>query len=797
MYSFILGVFRKYAFFFALGVVVVAFSFSYVFFANEKEYMDISKTLPSTGGFYLGFYTPEIQTFILPSSTLHSAETLLSAPFQIVSLYESWGDASLPRFPLQLLRDIRSRGSVPLITWEPWTRGFSQYANDPLLSRDKKVFAGILSGKFDRYIEAYAVKLREFGEPVLIRFAHEPTNPLYPWSSTGGNTSEEYVAAWRYVSQYFDALGAVNVGWVWNPWEEESALSYYPGDEFVDWIGVTALNYGYAALDQKWHEFSEIYQPFHDLLVPLQKPVLLAEFGSTAYGGNRQEWLSNAFFSIQKSFPEIRSIVFFMSDDDQNWATSFRPENGEKTIHWSFKSSSTFQMLRDYLKEPPFSERPLLSSFPSGSSSLPKFTSSSFIQGKMGAFTLSVDNEPFFIKGVAYNPGHDWKNGHTPLTRRYLESDFSLIKKLGANTIRRYGVSPYDRNVLMVADEYGLKVLFGFWFDEKIDYLTESEVLKSYEEEVLDTVEKYRDHPAILAWVLGNEVWGLLKHSYSEPYLTLTRGAYTRFVEGLARKVQEIDPHHPVFSVHEHALDLSGALFDFTRNAPSLHGIGINSYYESDLMDLNHIAYAFNAGRPYFISEFGPDGYWDPARSQRTSANDILEPDSSVKSEQYSSRWEKYVSKNRGYTLGGVAYAWRDRYEGTETWFGLTDLMGRLKPTYYSLLQTWTSSSVPELPRVQKIVLPAEVFLPDVRISAHVVLEEKSSNDLEFTWKILRDDLFVTDEGSISLYGEGERILLQTPKEEGLYRLYVSVSDGKGNMDTANAPFRIAGFSGY
>ena len=43
-----------------------------------------------------------------------------------------------------------------------------------------------------------------------------------------------------------------------------------------------------------------------------------------------------------------------------------------------------------------------------------------FVSATPGAYELSVDGKPFYVRGVAYNPAHDWRDGHRPLTRREL-----------------------------------------------------------------------------------------------------------------------------------------------------------------------------------------------------------------------------------------------------------------------------------------------------------------------------------------------------------------------------------------
>ena len=102
---------------------------------------------------------------------------------------------------------------------------------------------------YDFYIVPWARAAAEYKHPLFLRFAHEMNDPYrYPWGPQNGNRPEDFVAAWKHVHLIFQKMGATNVLWVWSPhismpWFE----FYYPGPEFVDWIGVGVLNYGTIA----------------------------------------------------------------------------------------------------------------------------------------------------------------------------------------------------------------------------------------------------------------------------------------------------------------------------------------------------------------------------------------------------------------------------------------------------------------------------------------------------------------------------------------------------------------------
>ncbi len=742
------------------------------------------------GGFYTGIYMPatDRQNSI---DAINKVSKDINAKFDIVSIYQSWGPQSVDHFPAELLYKIRKAGSIPMITWEPYSHNFPEFKDDKGLSADWRIFDAILKGRFDSYITAYANKIRDYGEPVMIRFAHEMDNPSYPWSFYGGgNTPEEFVLAHQYVVKYFNKLGATNVCWVWNPWEEDNLEKYYPGDDFVDWIGVTNLNYGLANSNGKWVGFDDLYKPFHERLLKYKKPVMLSEFGSTDFGGDRSLWIKDAFEKIKTNYKEIRSIVFFYSDEDKNWgATKWRPQNGATVINWTFHDDKkSVQVIKEELSTAPFNTRPDLSSTVIWQDIRKTGYTSKFVKGTYPDFRLIVDGGEFYIKGVAYNVNQDWRDGNDPLTRKKLEKDFSLIKEMGANTIRRYAAGIYDENVLNVAEEKKLKVLYGFWFENDKNYLTDSAKLKEYEEEVIVSVKKYKDHPAVLGWTLGNEVWGLLKHNYGQPYLSLLRKQYALFIEKLAQEIHIIDPRHPVFTVAENTKLLPGEINTYRHLTPSVDVVGVNSYYEDQISILPNIQYLFDTLRPYIVSEYGPHGYWDSYFSKYNENGRVMENSGEEKASLYARRWDQYIEAKKGMNVGGVAYTWQDRLEGTATWFGLSDSKGRLKPTYYALKDAWTGTKNAFPIKDVYIYAPPGKIIPGQEATFYAVTENVISSGLKYEWKLCKDDI-IDLKTTMTEEEEGKRVSFTIPATESGLRLYLYVTDLEGKtVNTASLP---------
>ena len=287
--------------------------------AAQLKWLDRSPAaLRGPADFLLGAYDGH-----LPASFngVVALEETIGKPLAIIQLYTAWGDKPEHQFPLVMANAVWDMGSVPLITWEPWLTEFDsrRHPHLPLRdARDSHGLAGIASGAYDFYLDEWAQSAASFGRPVLVRFGHEMNDPYrYPWGPQN-NTKEEFIAAWRRVVTRFRAAGATNVIWVWSPhvayeyWE-----LYYPGAGTVDWVATGVLNFGPIAQWSRWWTFDEIFGSKYPTLSGFGKPVMVAEFGSLAVGGDRAAWYRDALEDLPSRYPAIRSLLFFETGADQ------------------------------------------------------------------------------------------------------------------------------------------------------------------------------------------------------------------------------------------------------------------------------------------------------------------------------------------------------------------------------------------------------------------------------------------------------------------------------------------------
>ena len=290
-------------------------------------------SLRNPGQVLLGAYDNNTRETYEPIIELEEA---IDTVFPIIHIYTAWGDNPDQRFPLSRVKAIHELGSVPLISWEPWLTDFQADEHPELRPRDIRDKGGlkdIASGVYDFYLEKWVDDYLLFDKPVMLRFGHEMNDPYrYPWGPQN-NAPEDFVQAWKYVVDFFREKGADQVIWVWSPHSAYGSFeTYYPGDEYVDWVGVGTLNYGTVANWSQWYSFHKIFGNHYDQLTTFNKPIMATEFGSLAVGGNRTIWYQSALCDLPEHYPQLKSVLFFHFNKD-NTITY-------KTLDWSFVRDS-------------------------------------------------------------------------------------------------------------------------------------------------------------------------------------------------------------------------------------------------------------------------------------------------------------------------------------------------------------------------------------------------------------------------------------------------------------------------
>ena len=391
------------------------------------------------------------------------------------------------------------------------------------------------------------------------------------------------------------------------------------------------------------------------------------------------------------------------------------------------------------------------------------------IQNKDG-WQLFRDGEVFKIKGAGGENGWD------------------LLVKSGGNATRTWGVGENLMEQLDKAHELGLTVILGHWLGHErhgFDYNNDDLVKEQYERVKRDVL-KYKDHPAVLMWGIGNEMEGF--GAGDNPKIW-------QHVQDIALMIKNIDPHHPTMTV---TAEIGGDRIKSINTIASAIDIhGINSYGGlPSLLD----RYKSQGGiKPVIVTEFGPPGTWEVGSN---SFGAPIELTSTQKAEVYKKAYTSGCLDQSDLCLGGFAFIWGYKMEATATWFGMFLPTGEKLAAVDAMTEIWSGKQPKNLsPKIDHFELegPEVVFQGDEMI-INLKVSDPNNDPLTIEWKVLAEasEYFTGGDAQnipIELDGiimnssiEGSTLIAPEP---GMYRVYVTVKDGKGSAAVANAPFKV------
>jgi Glycosyl hydrolase family 26/TAT (twin-arginine translocation) pathway signal sequence len=230
-----------------------------------------------------------------------------------------YADFTTPAFDDVVPTAMFDAGLGVMLTWQPtnWS------TTEPITLQD------LLDGKWDTLIHTWARQIAAWGYPLWLRFAHEMNGDWYSWGVQGHNTPAEYRKMWRRVVGIFKTAGAHNVRWVWCPNNTGKVADFYPGDDYVDLVGLDGFNYGSVGTNI-WQEPAAIFDPaLRQLRSLTSKPILICETGCVEEGGNKAEWIKQ-FFTWLRSAP-VDGFSWFDIDN----------KIGRYHLSWAVNSSAS------------------------------------------------------------------------------------------------------------------------------------------------------------------------------------------------------------------------------------------------------------------------------------------------------------------------------------------------------------------------------------------------------------------------------------------------------------------------
>jgi hypothetical protein len=167
------------------------------------------------------------------------------------------------------------------------------------------------AGEYDAALAAFLTALAAFDVPAWVRIGYEFEGA---WN---GYSPEGYVAAYKYITGKIRDAGLDRVATVWCAAggsagfiDFDALMTYYPGDEFVDWWGVDTFSP--EELTNPW------LAEFYALAAEHRKPVMIGE-ATPRYVGAGKGWESwqrwfKPFFAMVRRHPEIKAISYINWD---------------------------------------------------------------------------------------------------------------------------------------------------------------------------------------------------------------------------------------------------------------------------------------------------------------------------------------------------------------------------------------------------------------------------------------------------------------------------------------------------
>ncbi|MDD9889682.1 MAG: hypothetical protein OXU66_10810 [Gammaproteobacteria bacterium] len=391
-------------------------------------------------------------------------------------------------------------------------------------------------------------------------------------------------------------------------------------------------------------------------------------------------------------------------------------------------------------------------------------------------FQLLRDGTPYEIRGAGLEYG-----------------DISSLALHGGNAIRNWTTDD-ALQVLDTAHAHGVTVALclpmqperhGFDYS---DPEAVAEQLSLMREEVL----KYKDHPALLAWIIGNE----LNFDYSN-------SAVYDAVNDVSKMIHELDPNHPttttVAGIGEDVLS------DLESRASDLDFLSFQVYGE--VFNLQNFLRYNEFERPVWITEWGAIGHWE---MESTDWGAPIEMTSTEKANVYQRAFDEVLTPLEGKVIGTFAFLWGQKQERTPTWFGMFTELGEETETVDVMHRIWTGQwPTNRSPILETLLLDGKSARQNIELvvsesyQAEVDMLDPDGDDIDYRWEIKtestsqqvggdRETPIVNVQSDVSTINSSS-VEFAAPDSPGAYRLFVYGFDGNNHAAHANIPFLVTG----
>lgn len=402
------------------------------------------------------------------------------------------------------------------------------------------------------------------------------------------------------------------------------------------------------------------------------------------------------------------------------------------------------------------------------------------VRQENGRWQLYVNHQPFFIKGASLEFG-----------------DQEKLAAHGGNSFRTWRTEngrETGQQVLDRALKNGLYVTMGLDVARErqgFDYSDTHAVARQLAE-IKAQVLKFKDHPALLMWDIGNE---LNLNSYNPKVWDA--------VNDISKMIHQVDSNHPTTTS---LAGISKELVNQIKNrAPDLDLLSVQSY--ADIVNLPRELRESGWDGPYVVSEWGATGHWEVSKTEWGAP---IEDDSSVKADFYRKRYGIAIASDPKNCLGSYVFLWGQKQERTPTWFGMFLESGEETETVDVMQHLW-NGHWPEIrsPQLKGFWLDGKTAHQNVRLNpgqnyaAKVLAQSPANVPLTYSWEIMEESRTQSTGGDFErqprrlpglvAQGADGEAQVKAPAKSGAYRLFAYVFDGHGKAAYANIPFYVGG----
>jgi hypothetical protein len=407
----------------------------------------------------------------------------------------------------------------------------------------------------------------------------------------------------------------------------------------------------------------------------------------------------------------------------------------------------------------------------------PDRTAKVYIDEREGKYTVMRDGKPFLIKGAG---------GF---------SHFRELHEAGGNTLRTWDTT-HLAEVLDSARKYDLAVIVGLPMPNSgdISFYNDPQTVQTRFHALEALIKRFKNHPSVLMWCLGNELDFPYKWAYGDFY-----DAFNDVTDMIHKE----DPDHPITTT---VLNFNPKYIFNIRLRCNLDLISFNIFSTLPLLrqDLAYLSWFWKG--PYMLLEWGINGPWQG--TEQTAWGAYIEDTSKKKADIYKQRYQQQMPLSDPRFLGACVFFWGSKQETTHTWFSIFDENGRASEAVGVMQAVWTGKpSLSHYPDIKYMLVNRlgardNILLnPGTQASAEVLLFKGDNRIRSIRWQIYKEDWYrknqsnntqkLTPLATIENPGNNFRLTFSAPEKEGPYRIFATIYDDNGNFASCNTPFYV------